>query len=53
MEKKRYEKVYRILAEEPEVVALFLSTEILKGKTKVKFLSGFKLAGKILRLMIS
>jgi short-subunit dehydrogenase len=52
-ERKRYEKVYRILAEDADVVAAFLSNEILKGKTKIKFLSGFKLMTKILRLVFS
>lgn len=54
-ERVRYEKVYRILAEEPDVVAKFLSNKILKADKnyqQIKFLSGFKLIFKIVKLMI-
>lgn len=55
-EKQRYEKVMDILAEDPEPVAQFIVDKILSNKKKfkaIKYLSGVKLAGKILKLTIS
>ncbi len=55
-ERVRYEKVYRILAEEPDVVAKFLTDRILNANKKyqqIKYLSGFKLIFKIVKLMIN
>lgn len=52
-ERKKYEKVLKILAEDPDPVSLYIVSEILKNKKSfhaVKFLSGWKLAGKIIRL---
>jgi len=55
-EKKRFEKVYRILAEEPDVVAQFLCERILgssKNNDHIRFLSGFRLASRLIKLMFS
>ncbi len=53
-EQARYEKVYRILAEDADVVAKYLVRRILishKNRDHIKFLSGIKLISKILKLM--
>ena len=55
-EKKRFEKVYRILAEDADVVAKYLVPEILASKKnydRIEFLSGMRLAGRIVRLMFA
>lgn len=55
-ERKQFEKVYRILAEDVEPVAAFLVNGMLKSTKKydrINFLSGFRLMGKIVRLMIA
>ena len=55
-EKKRFEKVYRILAEEPDIVAQFLCERILrssKNNDHIRFLSGFRLASRLIKLMLS
>jgi NADP-dependent 3-hydroxy acid dehydrogenase YdfG len=54
-EKKRFEKVYRLFAEDADTVAQFLCPRILnstKNYEQIKFLSGFRLVSKIFRLMI-
>jgi len=55
-EKRQFEKVYRILAEDVDVVTKFLVEHLLRSKKnydKISFLSGTKLMFKIIRLMIS
>lgn len=55
-EKKRFEKVYRILAEEPDIVAQFLCKRILessKNNDHIRFLSGFRLISRLIKLMFS
>lgn len=55
-EKKQFEKVYRILAEEVETVAPFLVEGMLKSRKngdRVSFLSGTRLMIKILRMIFS
>ena len=53
---KRFEKVYRILAEEPEVVTAFLAKKVLastKHYDRIKYLTKLRLTVKIIRLMFS
>ena len=55
-EKKQYDKVMRILAEDPEKVTKFLAEKILKSKkqyNKISYLRGLKLVSKISRLILS
>jgi short-subunit dehydrogenase len=55
IEKKRFEKVYRYLAEDVQVVAPWLSTRILKSRKnydRIEFLSGGRLAIRLFKLMI-
>lgn len=55
-EKKQFDKVYRILAEDVETVTPFLVEGILKSNksyNSVNYLSGTRLAFKIIRLMFS
>lgn len=55
-ERKQFEKVYRILAEDVDVVTKFLVERMLKSKKnydRISFLSGGKLMFKIIRLMFS
>jgi NAD(P)-dependent dehydrogenase (short-subunit alcohol dehydrogenase family) len=55
-EKKQFDKVYRILAEDVDVVTKFLVEGMLKSKKnydRISFLSGTKLMFKIIRLMFS
>lgn len=55
-EKKQFDKVYRILAEDVEVVTPFLVEGILKSKKNfdsINYLSGTRLMFKIIRLMFS
>lgn len=55
-EKKQFEKVYRILAEDVETVTPFLAKGMLecnKNFNRIDYLSGTRLMFKILRLMFS
>ncbi|MCF6243355.1 MAG: SDR family oxidoreductase [Bacteroidales bacterium] len=55
-EQARYEKVFRILAEDADVVAEFLAPKIIfsnKDYDQIKFLSGLKLFTKIVKLILS
>jgi len=55
-EKKQFEKVYRILAEDVDVVTEFLVKGMLKSKKnydRISFLSGTRLMFKIIRMMFS
>lgn len=55
-EKKQFDKVYRILAEDVEVVTPFLVEGMLKSKKNydsINYLSGTRLMFKIIRLMLS
>lgn len=55
-EKKRFEKVQRILAEDVDVVTKALAPRILeanKDYDRIEFLSGLRLAGKIFRMVIT
>jgi short-subunit dehydrogenase len=54
-EKAQYDKVMRILAEDPENVSLYIVEKILKNTSNwhaIKYLSGWKLASKIIRLSL-
>ena len=53
--KKQYEKVLRVLAEDPEKVSTYIVRKILENKKawhEIKYLSGWKLAYKIIRLSL-
>ena len=55
-EKKQFDKVYRILAEDVETVTPFLVEGMLKSKKNydsINYLSGTRLMFKIIRLMLS
>jgi NAD(P)-dependent dehydrogenase (short-subunit alcohol dehydrogenase family) len=55
-EEKQFNKVYKILAEDADVVTQFLVAGILKSTKhydRIEFLSGWRLASKLLRLMVS
>lgn len=55
-EKKQWDKVYRILAEDVEVVTPFLVKGMLKSEKnydRIVFLSGTRLMFKIIRMMLS
>lgn len=55
-EKKQFDKVYKILAEDVEVVTKYLVSHILKSSKnydRISFLSGTRLMFKIFRLMLS
>ena len=54
-DKKQYEKVLRILAEDPEKVCTYIVRKILENKKpwhEIKYLSGWKLTNKIIRLSL-
>jgi short-subunit dehydrogenase len=54
-DKKQYDKVLNILAEEPEKVSTYIVQKILENNRSwhaIKYLSGWKLAYKILKLSI-
>lgn len=55
-ERKQFDKVYRVLAEDVEVVTPFLVKGMLKSERqydRIAFLSGIRLTSKIIRLMFS
>ena len=55
-EKVRYQRVYRYFAEDAGTVAKFLCPRILnstKNYDRIKYLSGFRLVSKILKLMFA
>ena len=55
-EKKQFDKVYRILAEDVDVVTKYLVSHLLnssKNYDRISFLSGTRLMFKIIRLMLS
>jgi NAD(P)-dependent dehydrogenase (short-subunit alcohol dehydrogenase family) len=52
-EEKRYDKVIRILAEDPEPVSRYVVDQILSNRKKfhaIRYLTGLRLASKIIRL---